>query len=101
MVIGNLVIAQPWERHHDDVGSGRWIVMMLGMVVFWGAVIVLVVWLLRGGLDRRREDPEEILRRRLAEGAISIEEYEQRRAALRGSPQTNERTVDPPQPGAG
>ena len=38
---------------------------MLGMVVFWGAIIALVVWLLRGGAASRSEPPQEILRRRL------------------------------------
>lgn len=84
-VIEILVMADTWGWHHDDVGSGWWIVMMLGMAVFWGAVILLVVWLLRGGLERRGETPEETLRRRLADGSISVEEYEQRRAALHGS----------------
>jgi uncharacterized membrane protein len=46
-----------------------------------------VVWLLREGLGRGRcgldADPLEILDRRLAEGHISVEEYEQRRKTLR------------------
>ncbi|MBS1868394.1 MAG: SHOCT domain-containing protein [Actinobacteria bacterium] len=62
--------------------------MMLAMVVFWGAVIAFVVWLLRGGLGARgdaaaqKEEPLELLRRRLADGSISVEEFEQRRALL-------------------
>jgi putative membrane protein len=72
------------EGHHD---GGWWWLMAIGMIVFWGAVIWLVVWLARGGLSalsaRGREPGAlEILDRRLAEGSIEVEEYEQRRAAL-------------------
>jgi len=76
------VLADSWGFHHGDVGIGWWIVMMLGMIVFWGAIIALVVWLVRGGAASRSDPPQEILRRRLADGSISVEEYEQRRAAL-------------------
>jgi putative membrane protein len=80
------VLADSWGWHHGDVGIGWWIVMMLGMIVFWGAIVALVVWALRGGVGRREsEDPREILRRRLADGSITVEEYEQRRAALDGA----------------
>jgi len=71
-----------WGFHHGDVGIGWWIVMMLGMVIFWGAVIALVVWTLRGSIGARTDPPHETLRRRLADGSISVEEYERRRAAL-------------------
>jgi len=64
--------------------------MMLGMIVFWGAVIALVAWALRGGFGSRSqtrpEDPLEVLKRRLADGSITVEEYEQRRAALARTP---------------
>jgi uncharacterized membrane protein len=56
--------------------------MMLGMIVFWGAVIALVVWALRSGIGQRRDDPLEILERHLADGSIGVEEYTQRRDAL-------------------
>jgi putative membrane protein len=58
------------------------IVMMLGMVVFWGLVIVGVVWLLREAVGRGHHDPLAILDRRLADGQISVKEYEQRRKVL-------------------
>ena len=77
------VLADSWGWHHGDVGIGWWIVMMLGMVVFWGAIVALVVWALRNGVGRHRpEDPLEILQRRLADGSITVEEYEQRREKL-------------------
>lgn len=84
-----IVLADSWGWHHGDVGLGWWFVMMIGMVVFWGAVVAFVVWLLRGGgLGARggaaaeKEEPLELLRRRLADGSISVEEFEQRRALL-------------------
>ncbi len=80
--LATTVLADSWGFHHGDVGIGWWIVMMLGMVVFWGAIIALVVWLVRGGGGSRSEPPQGILRRRLADSAISVEEYEQRRSAL-------------------
>lgn len=81
--------------HDNDIGTGWMIVMMLGMVVFWGLVILGIVWLLREAIGRGRhatsEDPLGTLDRRLAEGQISVDEYEQRRRVLRGqSPAGNQ-----------
>lgn len=77
---------------HGDVGAGWMILMMFVMVLFWAAIIVGIVWLARSGVDgwrrgERRETPTEILDRRFAEGAISIEDYDARRQAIetRGS----------------
>jgi len=85
--------ADTWSMHDGDVGFGWWLVMTLGMVVFWGAVIAVVVWLLRGGDFASRSAssppqdaaPAEILDRRLADGSLSVEEYERRRRLLDGS----------------
>jgi len=59
---------------------------MIGMVVFWGAIIVGIIWLARGSFGgwqaEREETPLEILERRLAEGAISVEEYQHRREMI-------------------
>lgn len=83
--LATAVLAEIWPYHHG-MGTGGWIWMMFGMVIFWGAIIVLVVWLVRGGpRSSRTEPPQEILRRRLADGSISVEEYEQRYAALEPS----------------
>jgi putative membrane protein len=75
--------------HDGDVGAGWMIVMMLGMVLFWGLVVVGVVWLLREAIGRGHHgpsgDPLAILDRRLAEGQVSVEEYEQSRKALTAS----------------
>ena len=72
----------------DHMGGGWWTVMMIGMVAFWALVIVLIVWVIRGGLgDLRAGGPEtltplEILDRRFAEGSITVDEYKERREAL-------------------
>lgn len=82
-----------WDGHMDWDG-GWWIVMGLGMVIFWGLVIVGIVWLVRelagprrhGSETGRDGDPLAILDRRLAEGTITTEEYRERRAILSGAP---------------
>lgn len=96
-----LVLAQSDWNHHNDVGDGWWIVMIIGMAAFWVFVAVAVVWALRRSSakspadDDSRADgerPLQILERRLAEGEISIEEYARRRELL---------TRGPDGPGAG
>ena len=73
--------------HGGDIGAGWMIVIMLGMLLFWGLVAVGIVWLLRDALGRRPhgsgDDPLAILDRRLAEGKLSIEDYEQRKRTLK------------------
>ena len=73
---------------HGDVGVGWWIVMMVVMVLFWGAFIVGLVWLIRGltpggATPAERlvdwEGPVEILERRFAEGEITAGDYRARR----------------------
>lgn len=79
------LFADTWGMHDGDIGTGWMIVMMLGMVLFWGLVVVGIVWLLREAIGHGRgpsADPLAILDRRLAEGQISIEEYEQRKKTL-------------------
>jgi uncharacterized membrane protein len=61
--------------------------MMIGMVLFWLAIILGVVWLVRDGIERQqpaqpRETALALLDRRFAEGAISLDEYTQRRDVL-------------------
>lgn len=95
-----VALADVFGNHHG-LGTGDWIVMGLGMLVLWGALIALFVWAVGGGLTRREATPREILRRRLAAGSITVEEYEQRRAALENTgPSGDEQDVGPPTPGA-
>jgi len=93
-----MVLADSFGWHDGDVGVGWWIVMMLGMVVFWGAVVFGVVWLVRGASSPRAaaESPLEILRRRLAQGEISPEEFEQRRALLDADGGSGDRSREGP-----
>lgn len=85
-----LPFADTWGMHDGDIGTGWMIVMMLGMVLFWGLVVVGIVWLLREAIGRGHHgpgaDPLSILDRRLAEGQISVEEYEQRKKTLGSTP---------------
>ncbi|MGZ5355970.1 MAG: SHOCT domain-containing protein, partial [Solirubrobacterales bacterium] len=85
-----LLLADTWGMHDNDVGTGWMVVMMLGMVLFWGLVILGSVWVLRDVIGRGHHgtggDPVAILDRRLAEGEISVKEYEQRKKILVTSP---------------
>lgn len=74
---------------HMDWNGGWWILMALGMVLFWGLVIAGIVWVARelGSSHRHstaQPDPLAILDHRLADGTITPEEYRQRRAILTG-----------------
>lgn len=63
--------------------DGDWWPMALVMAIFVAVVVVLLVWLVRSGGIARGDSAEEILKRRLADGSINVEEYESRRAALK------------------
>ena len=74
------------------------LLMMIPMLLFWGAIIFGVVWLIRGSTwgqpmrsdtSASKESPAEILDRRFAEGALTLEDYQARREVLvnGGSPQ--------------
>lgn len=74
---------------HMDWGGGSWILMALVMVLFWGLIIAGIIWVVRElGSSHRHSvgapDPLAVLDHRLAEGAISPEEYRERRAVLTG-----------------
>lgn len=77
-----------WD--HGSWGAGDWLAMSLMMVVFWGAVIALVVWLVRSARsDQRTERPappapsaDEVLAERFARGEIDDEEFTRRRELL-------------------
>ena len=88
MSLNDLVVfAQGYDL--DDHYDGGWVVMGLGMLVFWVLVIALVVWLVRTWAPGHHgppghETPLQLLDRRLAEGGLSVEEYEERRRILTG-----------------
>jgi putative membrane protein len=88
MTVAQMIpLADTWGMH-GDVGWGWMTLMMVGMVLFWGVVIFGIAWLIRGGFDRRphhqSESAIDVLERRFAEGAISVEEYRTRREVLGG-----------------
>ncbi len=71
-----------WDMHD---GSGGWMVFgALMMVVFWGLIIALVVWVVRSLTDHRssgrepseRRDPLDIAKERYAKGEINKEEFD-------------------------
>jgi putative membrane protein len=79
-------LADTWM--HGGWGWGWMTLMMVVMVLFWAAVIFGIVWLIRNTFDRRpeprAESAIEVLERRFAEGAVSVEEYKARREVLLG-----------------
>ena len=84
----DLPLADSWNMHGG--WGGAWMVpMMLGMLLFWGAIIFGIVWLIRESVGRRQPWPEEtaltILDRRFAEGNLSADDYHQRRNVLTGT----------------
>lgn len=88
-----------WDMH-GDVSSGWMVVMMIAMVLFWAGIILGVVWLVRGASGgsrwggERKETPSEILDRRFAEGAISVEDYHQRREVIAGGARDDQAAGD-------
>ena len=85
------VLADTNFGHMGNWGAGWWILMMIGMVVFWGLVILGIVWVVRELSGRHHASgpassaPLAVLDRRLAEGEISPEDYQERRRILTGS----------------
>lgn len=81
-----------YDGHDTGWGPGRWIVMGLMMLAFWGLLAALVVYLVRNlghrpGDDRsaevkRPDDAMRILDERFARGDIDADDYNQRREVL-------------------
>ena len=73
--------------YHDGTGWGGWLVMLVGMVAFWGLVVWAVVVLFRDTRsdDERSEhhDPLDTLDERFARGEIDETEYRARADVLR------------------
>lgn len=79
-----LYYADTWGMHDNDVGAGWMIVMMIGMAIFWGLIILGIVWLVRSApwTHPSYGSPLEILDRRFAAGEMNAEEYRERRSML-------------------
>jgi putative membrane protein len=78
---------------HDPWMSGGWAAVALGMLVFCGLVVALVVWTMRSrlstrppasGEEGRATSPDNLLAQRFARGEIDEDEFTRKRAALRG-----------------
>jgi putative membrane protein len=78
-----LPLADGW-RHGWD---GPWFLLF---PLFWGLVILAIIWIVRGSPPWRRgrssaphvETGIEVLERRFAEGGLTADEYRERRAIL-------------------
>ena len=70
--------------------SGWWLLGMGMMVLFWIAIILLVIWVVRSLFPREmrsgHDQALETLQQRYAAGEISAAEYEQARARLEQTP---------------
>lgn len=66
--------------------SWSWLLMAAMMILFWGGVAVLIVFLVRATTRPRTGGDQalDVLRRRLASGEITQEEYEKTRRILQG-----------------
>ena len=56
------------------------------MLIFWGALILLLIWLFKGistnGSERTDNSPRDILERRYARGEIGRDEYLEKKKSL-------------------
>ena len=66
---------------HWGAGSGWFFGMHLAWWIFW-IVAALAIWATVRRSAPKAEAPFEVLRRRYAEGALTTEEYDERRAKL-------------------
>jgi putative membrane protein len=75
------------DGHMWGWGGGWWwmaLVMPIGMILFWGSIIALIVWAIRQFSEGRGGGGNaiEIARGRYARGEISREEFDQIRRDL-------------------
>lgn len=61
------------------MGGFGWIFM----IIFWGAIIYIIVSFLKKNNSNEKESAEEILKKRYAKGEISKEEFEQMKKQMR------------------
>lgn len=71
--------------YYPGNGVWGWIWMTLAMLVFWGGLIAVAIWVVRAGFGSRRDgDAVDVLRRRLAAGEISQDDFEKTKRILQG-----------------
>lgn len=70
----------------DSWGAGSWLVMSLGMLIFWTLVVVGIVWAVRSSrrppADSDTGISAQILDARFARSEIPEDEYRRRRDLL-------------------
>ena len=72
---------------YGPYGTGEpwgWVIGLVMTLLFWGGLIVLVIWAVRSfsGRARSADSAMDILRRRLAAGEITQDQYEKTRRVL-------------------
>lgn len=76
-----------WGWYHDGTGWAGWLVMVAGMVAFWGLVVWAVIAMFRSTqtppAEPGQRDPLAILDERFARGEIDEAEYRARADVLR------------------
>ena len=77
---GGMMGSASSDRDDDEVGAGWMIAMMLVLV---GGAVIAAFLVFR--TSRHPRDPGDLLAQRFARGEIDVDEYERRRALLRGS----------------
>jgi putative membrane protein len=82
-----------WGNH---MGTGSWIFSILGTLIILALIVGLIVWLVSPssrsdtGPTASRESADEILDRRLASGELTVDQYQQLRAALDDAARTSD-----------
>jgi putative membrane protein len=71
--------------YYGGAGWAGWLFMGLSMIVFWGALILLLLWAVRSfnrPVEPRSSAALSILQERLAKGEITPEEFAQRKQLI-------------------
>jgi putative membrane protein len=84
-----------WERMHDGIGWGGWLLMVLLLLILVGLIVGIVLLLMRSTSSGRAQPgagpapggesaAQQVLDERYARGEIEEEEYLRRRSVMRG-----------------
>jgi len=81
MVVGLTSLGRTWPGSWG--GAWPWGLFWLVLAfLFWGSLLALLIWAVRVASGPRHESAQRILKRRLASGEITQEEYERIRRLL-------------------
>ncbi len=68
-------------------GAGDWVAVSALMIMFWGVLVALVLWVVRGARSDRGQAPTDradtLLAERFARGEIDAEQFTRSRELLR------------------